>query len=285
MNKVFPIKLCCPGEIATPLRLHILSDLHIEHGGFVAPRVDCDVVVVAGDLANGRRMAKAIADLSSQLRKPMLYVPGNHDWYQTDIVRERSSRVQAWQGATHDVRILDDESWTFDHAGTTYRFIGSTWWSAMDWTDDGASGEAAYATVRTAAIGCLNDYKCIDHDGQMLDPEHTRNMHLRSTRFLQQQIAKATASGETPIVVTHFLPSRSSCHAQYRGSLVNAYFANDRADLTTGVPLWIHGHTHSSFDYVLPTGCRVVCNPRGYGRENTEFEPRLVVEISPMAKP
>lgn len=270
---------------AGPLRLHILSDLHIEHGGFVAPRVDCDVVVVAGDMANGRRMAKALADLSGQLGKPIVYVPGNHDWYQTDIVHERSSLVRAWRVAAYGVHVLDDGVWKFEHAGTTYRFIGSTWWSSMDWTDDGATGEQAYATVRAAALGCLNDYNLIEHDGQTLDPEHSREMHQLSTLFLQRQIAEAASSGETPIVVTHFLPSRSSCHAQYRGSLVNAYFANDRDDLTAGVPLWIHGHTHSSFDYVLPTGCRVVCNPRGYGRENAEFDSRLVVELSPMVQP
>ncbi len=85
------------------------------------------------------------------------------------------------------------------------------------------------------------------------------------------------------MVVTHFLPSRSSCHEKYHSNLVNAYFANDRDDLTAGVPLWIHGHTHSSFDYVLPTGCRVVCNPRGYGTENREFQPKKVIEIDPRA--
>jgi hypothetical protein len=60
------------------------------------------------------------------------------------------------------------------------------------------------------------------------------------------------------------------------------------------VQLWIHGHTHSSFDYVV-AGTRVVCNPRGYARglgsdpeqasptlsfENPEFQPALVVEIT-----
>jgi len=81
-----------------PLRLHVLSDLHIEHGGFVVPRVDCDIVVVAGDLANGRRMTKALADLSEQVRKPIIYVPGNHDWHQVDIASEQSSLVQAGAG-------------------------------------------------------------------------------------------------------------------------------------------------------------------------------------------
>lgn len=48
------------------------------------------------------------------------------------------------------------------------------------------------------------------------------------------------------------------------------------------VQLWIHGHTHDSFDYRL-NGTRVLCNPRGYARdgvnENALFDPQLVVEV------
>jgi hypothetical protein len=47
--------------------------------------------------------------------------------------------------------------------------------------------------------------------------------------------------------------------------------------------LWIHGHTHDSFDYRL-NGTRVVCNPRGYAKdgvnENASFDPGFVVQVS-----
>ena len=48
------------------------------------------------------------------------------------------------------------------------------------------------------------------------------------------------------------------------------------------VALWVHGHTHDSFDYEV-AGTRVLCNPRGYARdgvnENAAFDPALVVSI------
>jgi calcineurin-like phosphoesterase family protein len=261
------------------LRIHILSDLHIEHGGCFAPRVDCDLVVVAGDLANGRRMSKALHDLGRQVATPAVYVPGNHDWYQCDLVRERSALLRAWRQAS-PVRILDDATWSLAHGGTTYRIIGSTWWSAMDWTEDGRRGADAFAAVSESAAGSMNDFRLIGHDGRPFQPADAIELHRLSTLFIVRQIAEARAAGEVPIVVTHFLPSVSSCHPEYRGSLLNAYFANARDDLTIGVPLWIHGHTHKSFDYVLPSGCRVVCNPRGYFRENEEgFVPSLVVNV------
>lgn len=48
------------------------------------------------------------------------------------------------------------------------------------------------------------------------------------------------------------------------------------------VALWIHGHTHDSFDYTVE-GTRVLCNPRGYAKngvnENTSFHAGLVVQV------
>jgi hypothetical protein len=47
--------------------------------------------------------------------------------------------------------------------------------------------------------------------------------------------------------------------------------------------LWVHGHTHDSFDYVV-NGTRVLCNPRGYAKdgvnENVRFDPDLLVEVA-----
>jgi Icc-related predicted phosphoesterase len=42
--------------------------------------------------------------------------------------------------------------------------------------------------------------------------------------------------------------------------------------------LWVHGHVHESFDYHL-SDTRIICNPHGYGTENGQFDPALVVEV------
>jgi calcineurin-like phosphoesterase family protein len=260
------------------LRIHIISDLHNEHGRCSLPKVNCDLVVVAGDLANGRHMAKTLREISKQLTSPAIYVPGNHDWYNFDILNDRKSLLRAWQQAS-PVLILDDATWRLSHGDTSYRFIGSTWWSAMDWTEDGRRGSDAFAVVSELAAGSINDFQMISHDGRCFQPEDAAELHHLSTQFLVRQIAEATSAGEVPIVITHFLPSAMSCHSEYRGSLLNAYFANTCDDLTVGVPLWIHGHTHKSFDYTLPSGCRVICNPRGYAQENKDFSPSLVATL------
>jgi calcineurin-like phosphoesterase family protein len=47
---------------------------------------------------------------------------------------------------------------------------------------------------------------------------------------------------------------------------MNAAFHTELHDFIYDRPqvkLWIHGHTHDDFDYVI-NQTRVVCNPRGY---------------------
>ena len=86
------------------------------------------------------------------------------------------------------------------------------------------------------------------------------------------------------MVITHHAPSRGSIHPRFEGSLVNACFVSDAKYLLDGrrAQLWIHGHTHDSFDYVV-NGTRIVCNPRGYAKagvnENALFDPDLTIDV------
>lgn len=67
--------------------------------------------------------------------------------------------------------------------------------------------------------------------------------------------------------------------------MINACFVSNAENLIDGerARLWIHGHTHDSFDYVV-NGCRVVCNPRGYAKdgvnENRLFDPDFQVDVA-----
>ena len=65
-------------------------------------------------------------------------------------------------------------------------------------------------------------------------------------------------------------------------SPVNACFASDLSDVLEkyDIDLWIHGHTHWTFDYTI-FDTRVVCNPYGYypSREINDFNKKLLIEI------
>jgi Icc-related predicted phosphoesterase len=88
------------------------------------------------------------------------------------------------------------------------------------------------------------------------------------------------------VVVSHHAPSPRSVAPRYGADLVSAAFASDLESLIEHYEpdLWIHGHTHDSFDYQLGR-TRVVCNPRGYvssqgNLENSRFDPELIIEIA-----
>src|SRR5262245_51679364 len=67
---------------ADPLRIRIYSDIHLEYATFVPPEEDADVVVLAGDIANG---AKGIEWARETFRPPVLYLAGNHEYYEGEF--------------------------------------------------------------------------------------------------------------------------------------------------------------------------------------------------------
>ena len=63
------------------MKLHILSDLHLEFSSFEPLATDAEIIVLAGDIGKG---AKGVYWARSVFPdKPILYVPGNHEFYGT----------------------------------------------------------------------------------------------------------------------------------------------------------------------------------------------------------
>src|SRR5690606_7660771 len=62
---------------AKAVRLNILSDLHLSSAGLPVPRTRADVVILAGDIAR----PKEALQWARGFDKPVLYVPGNHEFY------------------------------------------------------------------------------------------------------------------------------------------------------------------------------------------------------------
>jgi hypothetical protein len=79
-------------------------------------------------------------------------------------------------------------------------------------------------------------------------------------------------------VITHFAPHPLSIAPAYVSHPANPGFVLDLSEIMGQAALWIHGHTHTFFDYAM-RGTRVICNPRGYPGEPTGFRPDLIVEI------
>ena len=61
------------------MRLHILSDLHLEFEPFTPPAVEAEAVILAGDVSTGRNGLKWA--LKTFPHRPVIYVIGNHEFY------------------------------------------------------------------------------------------------------------------------------------------------------------------------------------------------------------
>lgn len=70
----------------------IFSDLHIDVHPYEvpSPAPDCDAIIVAGDVCSRltKRVLPWLGTHLGHLDRPVVYVPGNHDFYGTNISDE-----------------------------------------------------------------------------------------------------------------------------------------------------------------------------------------------------
>jgi Icc-related predicted phosphoesterase len=256
------------------LKIRFLSDLHLEFSNWRPPQADEDVVVLAGDIHEGREgipwARKYFPD------RPIIYVPGNHEYYGRDIDELREGLRDS--ARSNGVHFLDGDEAIIDGV----RFVGATLWT--DYEIDGCDPEAVGRAMRNCQEG-ITDFGVIRRWGGVLRPEDTREIHQAQRDWLRRALMGCTSLGEgftgRTVVVTHHAPCARSIAKQFAGDTLNAAFASDLSDLMgPHVALWIHGHMHNSSDYV-ERGTRVICNPRGYMPygPNPDFDQMLIVEV------
>jgi Icc-related predicted phosphoesterase len=248
------------------MKLHLLSDLHTEFADFSPPETDADIVILAGDIGVGlggiewaaRRFPKS----------PVIYVPGNHEFYDHDI--GLTDELKATAAA--NIHVLNNDKLELHGI----QFLGSTLWT--DFNLHGAS-EAWFARRRARRL--MEDFTSIQNGGRPFTPEASVELHETSKAWLVAELEK-DFKGPT-VVVTHHLPASTSVAKRYANDFLNPAFASRLEDIIEKYrpELWIHGHTHVPCDYEL-FDTRVVCNPGGYPGENrrSEFKDDLVVSVS-----
>jgi len=236
--------------------------VHLEHEPFAPPDARADLVVLAGDIANG---AAGIEWAKRTFRGPVIYLAGNHEYYggEFDSVQEAMSAA-ARDGA---VELLDCSERVIDGV----RFLGCTLW-----TDYSLAPQARRPEVIEAARKLNPDYQLIRCGARLLAPEDAIALCAKHRAWLEAKLEE-TFLGAT-VVITHFAPHPRSIAPVYLNHPANSGFVLNLEDLMGRAALWIHGHTHTYFDYRV-RGTRVVCNPRGYPGEPTGFRPNWVVEL------
>jgi predicted phosphodiesterase len=279
------------------MRIQVASDLHLEFlrrefpgERLIRPAPHADLLALVGDVANGLDGIASFADWPV----PVLYVIGNHEAYGHVLDQLRIEMRHAARGTS--VIVLDNEvadlgrfeAWASSRQGMLagVRFLGCTLWTDYRLPSLEVTREQAmeYAARRLRDHGVIR----APFDAPFTPQEALRE-HNVSRGWLQRELARPFA-GKT-VVLTHHAPHENSVHPRYQGDTLNAAFASHVPDIIEQAHLWMHGHTHDSFDYTIGR-CRVVANPLGYPRnpgsaqnvrqlrfENDKFEWACVVDV------
>lgn len=244
------------------MKINLLSDLHNEFEVYEPAKLDADVVVLAGDIDVKQR---AIAWARQHFKCPVLYVPGNHEFYRGQL-GNTLQKLRALQGDI--VHVLDCDEIVLDGV----RFLGAT-----GWTDYKALGDPA--TAARAAQNSMTDFKQIrTANYHRVRPNDFADLAFAAYAWLEEKLSSHFA-GPT-VVITHHAPSTRSLEGNpHAGSPLDAAYANDwNSLLRPPVTIWLHGHIHTAVDYQI-NDVRVVANPRGYPSEKTGFDPQLLIEV------
>ena len=228
------------------MQLQVISDLHLEFQdeyeavvrACIHPQAKDMVLVIAGDLCpmvleNEKRAIYAF-DQFSLAYKHVLYVPGNHEYFETPTVQKAKKNMKLFIGFRKNITILDNTTIILDGV----IFLGGTLWGDT-----------------------IADQKYIPGLSNWTTEEHKEFVRLLYHERPQ-------------VVITHHVPSMQLVEDKYLRSSVNSYFVSEMSHFMESNPLnerkapvlWCFGHTHTAYNRKI-NDTHVLCNPLGYPHE------------------
>lgn len=268
-------------------RIQVLSDLHVDlnernfGNSMEWPKEHpmADVVVIAGDIAEASWSFRYLEEWMKECfpTKPVIYVPGNHDYYGgSRIISE--SILETVARRVPNLHVLVNESLLLEDMW----FLGTPLWCDFR--------QPLSPMERARFINGIGDFHHVRKDPGLAERQDTKPKPVRPEDYVfwhndalewLEQEKLIVGSLRPTIVVTHWAPHLRSSAQRFAGSWMNPFFVNDiDHKYFEGVHTWIHGHTHDKFRYNLGD-TRVICNPHGYlyHGEGADFDPHLLIEV------
>lgn len=265
------------------MKIHIASDFHEEfnHGWTYSPPQEAELNLIAGDVSSADRVYRVLK--AQGYTSPTVFAPGNHEYYGREIGRARSDMIADFSKDRFikfaDVGIPGELH--VQSGGERIVVLAATLWTDFDLY---GTSEVSMAEC-SRGMNCFSSIKITDEKGKNVEigPERIRLIHKYALLTLSEKLKRLNELDYKVVVMTHHAPSARSIHPRFFGSPINPGFvSNLDAFIEEHAPvLWVHGHVHSSRDYMIGK-TRVVANPRGYSQrwgsghisyENLDFNP------------
>ena len=282
------------------MKVALCSDLHLEFGDITLTNTDnADVLVLAGDImlaqdlhdfADGQinplwgniiptraekaQQYRAFLRRCSEQFPHVLFIAGNHEFYngkwdQTLVtLREECAKFP-------NVHFMENEKFVLDDV----TFVGGTLWTDMNKGDP---------LTQQVVAGKMNDYNIIRVESRnygRLQPTDTIKRHIATLDYIRKTVDSDPT--QKYFVIGHQAPSKLSTKPRYEKDVhLNGAYSSDLSEFMLNRPqikVWVHGHTHHEFDYMIGS-TRVVANPRGYvgyERQSQEDDPYFpqIIEV------
>jgi hypothetical protein len=233
------------------------SDIHLEfdmdpgNKNLVKPNFgdivfeECDVLLLAGDITacySSLSFPHSFFQQACEKAGHVLYIPGNHEFYSNgeftyqdclQIIGNECSKYSNLIFGTNIIKTISQQ-----------RFVGATLWTDFE--------KGKYTKM---AEHRMNDYR----QCKGLTAEFTARLHGHDLRHI------VGYTDEHSVVFSHHAPSKMSTHPRYAHQVdINSCYSTDVISKLDRQPsYWVHGHTHSDFEY-LDGETRVLAHPRGY---------------------
>jgi len=253
------------------MKIFPISDIHNEFRNANSLFNDipsCDIIVIAGDLNVGARsVIKDLLEIHNITQKVILYVPGNHEYYDSMFkLEEKIFQENIDLLCKNDIYYLNNNYFIQDDV----KFIGTTGWV-----------DGSYRKIDPYVVKSYYADPRYIYDFNELINEQKKDEGIR---FIIDNLSTSYKN----VIITHWLPNPECISPRYYGDTGNVCFANDWLAAINGrrnkknkkIPYWIHGHSHDAINY-LKSGIRYIRNPVGYPRECTEtqFNINQILEI------
>jgi Icc-related predicted phosphoesterase len=234
------------------VRIQYCSDLHLEfeqNNKYLIdnPLAVCgDILILAGDIVplHDEFLSYSFFRLISKSYKQIFWVPGNHEYYYSDIDDfDFSSGIKL----LGNISIINNN--IIDYEGI--RFVFTTLWSKISRANEKYVEQS------------VSDFDCITKNKKNFSVADFNRVHHESLSFLKHAIFDKT---DKTIVVTHHLPSPLCNKDIYQKSNINEAFCSDLTDLIeeSNAAFWVYGHSHHNQKPVYIGNTIMLTNQLGY---------------------
>ena len=245
------------------LKIQYCSDLHLEFPENILflkkhpVEPIGDILILAGDIVPFAVINKfdSFFDEMSEKFEQVYWIPGNHEYYHSDI-RNRTGSV--YEEIRNNIFLVNNQEIQIQNT----KLILSTLWSSISESNEWE------VTQR------LSDFLVINRGGRKFTSSDYKNLYQQNIEFLQKTL-KETKENESVIVVTHHVPTFQNYPEKYKGDVLSEAFAVELFDFieSSSANYWIFGHHHYNINPFKIGNTQLLTNQLGYVRygENKNY--------------